>query len=245
MPTCHTGLTICAEGSAYYISTKAVRLMLNATDGHRTSLPDTSRALATILRFFDVPDRNGLLDVFYGERFSKSAVAALCKELAADAAAGDAFCQLLFRKAGLHLGRAVRATVRRAPKLERSAATPDDPIQVVAVGSVWKSYALLKDGFVSGLCGPEEDGSPSPVQAFSLVRLLGSAAPGAAFLAARDVGATITIDYDSMVEQLDRGSAFDLPATAAAARAGRAVHVATAAVVALGVIAAAVFLRRR
>lgn len=190
-----------AEGSAWYVAQKAVRTILRCIDGHDCKWPDHSRALAVTLECYGISSKEQLLEVFYTDRFTKPAVAKLCLPLAHAAADGDAFCLELFRRAGRHLGRAVRATVVRAPSSEQPKAG-GPPLRVVTVGSVWKSLPLLRESFVAALCGPDDAGRPSPVTAFDLCELTTSSSVGAAFLAARDAGHTLPVDYEAAVRVL-------------------------------------------
>ncbi len=87
------------------------------------------------------------------------------------AADGDAFCRLLFYKAGRQLGRMARCLAPHLPS----------PVSIVAVGSVWKSWALLKDGFLEAACAP----LPAPLCVVAAVAVAAAAAAAATSTAAR------------------------------------------------------------
>ena len=61
---------------------------------------------------------------------------------------GDKLCIWLFEEAGRMLGRHIRAL---SPMVSPSLATAQGGLHVVCVGSVWKSWNLLKDGFLQGI----------------------------------------------------------------------------------------------
>lgn len=92
----------------------------------------------------------------------------------------------MFERAGRHLGRMMRTLMPVAPR------RPDGSVDVLAVGSVWKSLQLLQGGIMAELACPvpptrkrfpdKEEGMPSEVR---LVRLQDTSAVGAAALAAK------------------------------------------------------------
>ena len=62
---------------------------------------------------------------------------------------GDAFCKMLFRKCGQHIGRMVISIKRNLEKKNRL--KREDSLSVLCVGSVFKSYELIRDGIFSAL----------------------------------------------------------------------------------------------
>ena len=96
--------------------------------------------LTTVIRF-------GLLSHCY-DNFSKAKFAALTRAIAEAALAGDGLCLWLFREAGRMLGRHIRAL---APSVSPQLSAGQGGLNIVCVGSVWKSWPLLKDGFLEGI----------------------------------------------------------------------------------------------
>jgi len=131
-----------------------------------------------------------MLNVMYGAGFQKDRVAGFAKALAALALGGDAFSSWVFAKAGRELGANLRALVARAPPTAGALA-------VVAVGSVWKSWPLLRDAFVraayasGGLAG-----------GFRLLRLRETSAVGAGWRAAQRAGVELPLDTGALTETL-------------------------------------------
>lgn len=232
-----------AEGAAYWIASQAVRKIVRATDGFASvavtggagaggplhaevkPLPDVTRAHALMCEHFGIASRDGLLDHFY-KSFEKAKIAGLTRHLAAAAAEGDAFCQRLFTKAGLLLGSSARTLARHllassaapAPSdaSAASAPAPSAPtvVRIVCVGSVWKSWPLLKGGFIAAATAaplPGPDGAAPPqLRAFELVKLTETSAVGAAWKGAVEAGKASSdsaavvpaLRFDSFVETL-------------------------------------------
>lgn len=113
------------------------------------SVSITSHHLTAVSRF-------GLLTHCY-DSFSKAHFAALTRGIAEKAAAGDALCVWLFSEAGRQLGRHIRAL---APAISPALTSAPGGLNVVCVGSVWKSWSLLKQGFLQGI----KDDAGKPVR---------------------------------------------------------------------------------
>jgi N-acetylglucosamine kinase-like BadF-type ATPase len=133
-----------------------------------------------MLSFFRLSSPAGMLDVMYGAGFAKEAVAAFAAELAALARGGDAFSAALFARAGRELGAAARALGARAHVRT---------LRIAAVGSMWKSWPLMRDAFVAAAAAPGGAG----LDAFELVELTESSALGAAARAAFSDGTPLPI----------------------------------------------------
>lgn len=93
---------------------------------------------------FSVNTRADLLDHCYA-KFQKSVFAGLCVRLAIAADQDDELSRYLFREAGTQLAKATLALI---PKVCPSLVKTGD-LNIVCVGSVWKSWHLLKEGFVN------------------------------------------------------------------------------------------------
>lgn len=189
------------EGSAYYIASKAVKLIIRSTDGYRKRagdvIPDTSAAFAEMLRYFEMSDRDGLLDVFYKD-FKKDRVAGFTKVLAGLAVAGDAFSRSVFARAATHLGAAARTLAPHMRPIDSDAATADvHDLSIVAVGSVWKSWPVFADAFIAAATAPFVEGAPARVRSLRVVTLTQTSAVGSAWRGAKDVGVDLPIDFAS------------------------------------------------
>lgn len=220
-PTPHP-LCLAAEGSAYAIASAAIRGIFHALEGfdphepsfYSASAPlgdprhppqDTSAACSAMLRYFSLSEPAGMLDVMYGAGFKKDAVAGFAVEVSALGQAGDRFCAGVMARAGRELGAHLRAMVKRraAGSAGGSAGAgagggaPAPPLSIVCVGSVWKSWELLKESFVRAAC------AGGAVTAFRLVRLTESSAVGAAWQAGVRAGhAGLALDTKAFVEVL-------------------------------------------
>ncbi|KAF5291149.1 hypothetical protein FQA39_LY14391 [Lamprigera yunnana] len=161
-------------GSAYGISFEAVKLYFDDHDGFRKAPHSTECLWNAIQEHFGVTTHWDLLPHFY-TNFKKDYIAALCKKLSICASEGDELCKLFFRKAGSDLACAISVVVKKASKelFDR-----ESGLQVLCVGSVWLSWDLLKEGFISWI---EEH---TDIQQLSLVKIATTLATGAAYMAA-------------------------------------------------------------
>ena len=170
------------EGSAYAIAVRAVRGVFHGDDGLAPAgcaPPASAAAKAAMLAHFGIADKDGMLDVFYKD-FDKARVAGFARAVAAAATAGDAFCASVLAAAGAELGDMARTLARHLGGAAGASAVP----RIVCVGSVWKSWPLLREAFVAAATAPAAGGAPPPLPAFQLVRLTETSAVGAAWRAA-------------------------------------------------------------
>lgn len=171
------------EASAWWIARQAIKWVFDEDDNLRASPHSTAVARQCIKRYFGVSDRFGMLDFAY-TNFSKPKFAGLCQHLAAAGHEGDAFCRELFADAGRWLGRFVVALL---PNVADELRHAPGGLSVVAVGAVFKSWDLMKVGFV-------EQVSPH-LSAFTLLQLTGSLALGATYMAAREADFDLPKNY--------------------------------------------------
>ena len=180
------------EGSAYDLAATAIRAVLRAKDGLKvggvgeeegSSHEAVERA---VVAYFGLEEEGleGLLPVFYSD-FVKANIAGLTKELGEVARGGDAFAQTLFARTGRLLASHVAAIAPKLPVGMKEGS--GGGLQIVATGSVFKSWDLLSAAFVETL--------EPVVPAFTLVVLSETCALGAARLAAQ--AASIPFAYDS------------------------------------------------
>jgi N-acetylglucosamine kinase len=162
---------------------------------------DTSAARAAMLAYFGLAAPAGMLDVMYGAGFKKDRVAGFAVEVCTLGARGDAFCACIVARAGRELGAHVRSMARRSSSSSSSsssgAASAQPPLSIVCVGSVWKSWELLKGAFVRAAC------AGGHVRAFRLLRLTESSAVGAAWQAGVRAGcAQLRLETQQFTEVL-------------------------------------------
>lgn len=113
-------------------------------DGLNVSPYNIDAVWELIKLHFSVNTRADLLDHYYA-KFQKPLFAELCIRLANACDQGDEFALYLFREAGKQLA---KATLALTPKVCPSLVKTGD-LNIVCVGSVWKSWHLLKEGFLT------------------------------------------------------------------------------------------------
>jgi len=138
------GNVLADEGSAWWISHKSVKICFDDMDGLNISPYPIDTVWELIKSHFSVDTRADLLDHCYA-KFQKSMFAGLCLRLAESANQGDELSLYLFREAGRQLA---KATLALLPKVCPSLVKTGD-LNIVCVGSVWKSWNLLKEGFLN------------------------------------------------------------------------------------------------
>ena len=200
------------EGSAYAIALRAIRGIFHFGDHYAPAgappAPDATNARAAMLKHFGIADVDGMLDVFYG-KFEKARVAGFAAVLAQLANAGDAFALAVFSSAGAELGDMARTLAGHLGPSPASAPQAGHPTRIVCVGSVWKSWPLMRSAFIASATAKATGGGPPPLPSFELVRLIETSAVGAAWLAARDADArkksptpSLTLDHERFVERI-------------------------------------------
>ncbi|XP_050429606.1 N-acetyl-D-glucosamine kinase [Adelges cooleyi] len=187
------------EGSAYWIAHKSIKICLDhiedfnyAPNGY--SIDKVWKAIKEHLKIETVLD---LLGEFYGEKMEKSRIASLCKTLADLANTGDKLSQWLFGEAGKELAKLVQSLYPSAHKLLLK---ENGGLHVVCVGSVWKSWSLLKEGFISQL--EYNKSNRLIVQEFTLVVLDKTVALGGVYLIAKKLNYNFPFDYEHNYKKL-------------------------------------------
>jgi len=182
------------EGGAWWVSHKACKVYFDHIDNLNPAVADISVVQELIFSHFNITDRFGILSHCY-DKFNKAEFAALSKKIAEAAVGGDALCAWLFREAGRMLGRHIRAL---APSLSQQLRTAPGGLNIVCVGSVWRSWDLLRPGFLLGL--QDQQGVPA-VSELTMVRLSVGMATGAAYLGAKASGSNMPTKFSDNVEQ--------------------------------------------
>ena len=112
------------------------------------SAASSNRVYQAMLEYFDVTDRDGMLDHFYGD-FNKRNFAGFCKTLAGIAIKEqDALAKWVFAEAGKVLAGHIIAIEKDMSKALKA---QEGGPRIICIGSVWKSWSLLRDSFKQGL----------------------------------------------------------------------------------------------
>lgn len=179
------------EGSGYHISHLAMKMVVDHQEELVPSTLPTETVFKLMQEYFGIGERLELLEYLYS-KFIKSNIAGLAVRLSEAARKGDALSKYVFHTAGKQLGRHVQGVLR----LSRSYA--GGVLTIVCTGSVFKSFDLLKAGFLEGILPVY--GNDVKIEAFNLVKLRESAAVGATYLGAKSVGVHIEKDYAKLSE---------------------------------------------
>ncbi|XP_075413109.1 N-acetyl-D-glucosamine kinase isoform X2 [Tenrec ecaudatus] len=179
------------EGSAYWIAHQAVKIVFDAIDNLEAAPHDIAYIKQAMFTYFQVADRLGILTHLYRD-FDKCRFAGFCQKIAEGAQQGDALSRYIFRKAGEVLGRHVVAVL---PAIHPVLFQGETGLPILCVGSVWKSWELLKEGFISALTRGRESQAQTSFSSFTLMKLKHSSALGGASLGARHIGHQLPMDY--------------------------------------------------
>jgi len=129
--------------------------------------------------------------------FQKHIIAGLCAKLAEGAQKGDEMCKAMFRSAGKALANHIRALL---PNVHPDLLNHRDGIPIVCVGSVFKSWPLLKKGFFKALKSNESKGERKRIK-LSLLRVKTCLATGAVYLGAKEADYYLPRDYSQNVQE--------------------------------------------
>ncbi|XP_054258714.1 N-acetyl-D-glucosamine kinase isoform X2 [Macrosteles quadrilineatus] len=177
------GFLLGDEGGAFWIAHKLIKVYIDEQD--KLEKPpknySTQKAWECVQKTLMVKDRFDLLPHFY-RNFEKSEIAGLTKEFADVARQGDPLCQWAFSEAGRALAKHLLAI---SPDADKSLLECEGGLPVVCVGSVWRSWDLLKPGFLDQLNSADEKNC---LKEASLIHLKTSVASGATYLAAKTHG---------------------------------------------------------
>lgn len=191
------------EGSAFWVAHTAVKIILDEEDNRRTPPYDTKVAKAAMLEHFEISDRFGLLEHCYS-KFSKAVYAGYCAKLANGAHQGDPLCRHIFKEAGRVLGECIGALL---PSISKSLLDEPEGLPVICVGAVWRSFDLMKEGFVEGAGSqPGPIKSSNSLRSFRLLELCSTLAVGAAYLAAKEAKLELVRDYSANAKLFFRHS---------------------------------------
>lgn len=135
------------EGSAFWIAHKAVKIFFDHDDGNIPSHLPVDFIKKEMFDFFQLRQKQDMLPHAYN--FDKEKYSMFCeKGVVKGAKVGDPLCLYILEQAGFCLGLHVKALI---PKMECGMLEKDKGLQILCVGSVWKSWEFLKDGFLKGI----------------------------------------------------------------------------------------------
>ncbi|KAK6622539.1 hypothetical protein RUM44_002351 [Polyplax serrata] len=191
------GYLISDEGSAYWIAHTALKLYFDEKDNLKSPPFSTDYVWDCIREHFGVKTRHGMLQHCYS-KFNKSKFAGVTMKFAEGATKGDLLCLWLFQQTGIALASYIIALW---PNVDESLIKAPGGLQIVCVGSVWKSWKLLERGFIQRLkpvpksCLPSVYTSEPIIEELSLLKLKVGPETGAAYLAAKLVDYPMPKNY--------------------------------------------------
>uniref|UniRef100_A0A672G9H3 N-acetyl-D-glucosamine kinase n=1 Tax=Salarias fasciatus TaxID=181472 RepID=A0A672G9H3_SALFA len=177
---------------AFWTARLAVKTVFDARDNLAAPPHDITHVREAMEEYFQVSDLLGMLPHLY-RNFQKSHFAGFCKKLAEGAEAGDALCRYVFTQTGRVLAKHVEAVLQQM--------SGDLGLPILCVGSVWKSWELLKPGrFVLNEVLASSDKFRGRFRGYSLLVLQRSSALGGASFSAQSLGEAIKMDYAANVK---------------------------------------------
>lgn len=183
------------EGSGYWISAQALKAYFDHEDQLEVCPHDVAYVRDAMFRYFNINDRANLLHYIYTD-FKKSKIAGFCLEIVKGAKeVGDPLCLQIFKETGNLLAKHVNALL---PKINEELVTCNGGLHIVCVGSVWKSWEFMKDGFLDTLHSPHIE--CRKLKEVTLLRLKKNAAIGAAYVGAKAAGHVLPLDYKNNVD---------------------------------------------
>lgn len=165
-------------GSGHWIAIRIIQYIYDDEDGLNPSPYSTEKAKQIMLKHFGKKDIIGMLELLYA-KYEKSNIASFTGALVKEAH-DDPLVKHVFHEAGLILGRHIKAISKNFDE------EMYNDVPVVVIGSVFKTWDLLKEGFLQGARDPE-----GRIKKITLHKMEESPALGAAYLAARKVHQTL------------------------------------------------------
>lgn len=195
-------ISVLVDPLAYYVAFRAIKLVFDDMDGRRSAPFPIERVWLAIKEHFSIVERSELLPYIY-KNFDKSFVASLCKRLAdlvtkqeeEEEKGGDPLIKYLFHEAGCDIARNIQALL---PKVHPDLIVDGD-LNVICVGSLWLSWPLLAQGFLSVFESGTTKGIPFGLK---LLQLTKTAAFGACYSGADRQQKQLPRNYQDNYEML-------------------------------------------
>ncbi|XP_075258287.1 N-acetyl-D-glucosamine kinase-like [Convolutriloba macropyga] len=189
------GHILADEASAYGIAVMAIKTCVDQDDQRIMTDFDLTVVRRKIREYFKkYDDTYDLLPHFY--YLDKTFMARFCAELSKAAREeDDAFCKYLFYYCGKLLGRSIVAVSNRAnPEVFFDGKS----VQVLLIGTVFKSFDLMKQGFIDGM-KPQYPNDVT-LTGIRFVQLTVPSAVGAVYLGIPNAHEVLKIDYSKNIE---------------------------------------------
>lgn len=174
---------------AWWIAHNAIKTCFDHEDKLKLCPYDTSAVWEQVKKHFSIEARHDLLDHCYA-KFDKAFFAGLCVNLSKIASEGDQLSLYLFEEAGRYLAKATRALL---PNVDEKL-LKNGILNIVCVGSVWKSWPFLKNGYAKEIA---KENCPFGL---NLITLTQAMAIGAAYIAADSIKYDLPRDYSHNYE---------------------------------------------
>ncbi|XP_054008804.1 N-acetyl-D-glucosamine kinase-like [Hylaeus anthracinus] len=176
----------------YWIAHRACKYIFDDIDGLCQAPEPISYAYPALRIFFNISDRKDMLPYLY-TNFDKSKFASFAMEVVNGCEKKDPLCLHILRENGVLLAKHIVALARKAGN---DIKLHEGGLNVVCVGSVWKSWGFMKDAFL------EEIHDSHAIDELTLLRLTASSAIGAGYLAAEKIDWIFTKPYEKNINVL-------------------------------------------
>jgi len=189
-------------GGAGWIVLETLKTIYEDNDGFNRSPYDVTFLKKAMYKYFKLKDLYDILPYIYPAdgKLDKEFLAKFCVTgIVKGAENNDKLSQHILTHAGEVLGKHVKALI---PKMDVELfQNQNEGLKIICIGSVWKSWMYLKDGFLKGIT-PQTD-EEKQLKCISLVKLKpgANASVGAAAWAAKCAGGSrVEINYSEMSE---------------------------------------------
>lgn len=125
------------EGSGYWIGKKFIQAAVNDFDQGRKE----SEVVRIVEEFFGVSSLEKIINLIYSEGFQKELIAELAIDVARLAGKGNKVALDIYRQVGIELARLVAKVFTKGDFIQ--------PVRLTYSGSIFKSYDLFKESFVT------------------------------------------------------------------------------------------------
>ncbi|CAL7937915.1 unnamed protein product [Xylocopa violacea] len=178
------------EGSAFWIAYKACKYVFDDIDGLVQAPKPISYVWPAMKHYFNATSREEILSHLYSN-FNKTTFATFAKEIIIGCEKKDPLCLHILEENGRWLAKHIIALAKKAHNDLKLA---QGGLKVICVGSVWKSWNLMKDSFL------DEIHNSNALDELTLIRLSASSALGACYLAAEKINWLFTKHYEDNIE---------------------------------------------